>query len=100
MFTATPPDWKIDPVHPRHTPPLPSTYKPVTAHTTSFLTPCDKGDHMSSTTNEDNSKSDVNSSIDHVISSNDHVTYSDQVNSSDDESYTDDTISDHVSHNT
>ena len=84
MFPATPPDWQVDLAHPRHTPPLPSTYKPVTAHTSSFLTPCCKGDHMSSNVNDDHSESDVSSSSDHV-------------SSSDDEFHTNDIIIDHVS---
>lgn len=81
MFPAIPPDCQVELTHPRHTPPLPSTYKPVTAHTTSFLTPCGKGDYMSSNVNDDHS--DVSSSSDHV-------------SSSDDESDTNDIIIDHV----
>lgn len=86
MFAATPPEWQVDLAHPRHTPPLPSAYKPVTAQTTSFLTPCGKGDHMSSNINESNSESDD------VSSSSDHVSSDDDV-----ESHTDEIIIDHVS---
>lgn len=74
VFPATPSDWQVDLAHPRHTPPLPSIYKPVTAQTTSFLTPCGKGDHMSSNINEDHSESDASSSSDHVSSSDDEST--------------------------
>ena len=81
VFAAMPHDSQMDLAHPRHTPPLPSTYKPITTDTTSFLTPCGKGDHMSSNIDEN---SDVSSSSDHA-------------SSSDDESHTDDIIIDHVS---
>ena len=85
VFPATPSNQQADLVHPRHTPPLPSTYKPITAQMTSFLTPCGKGDHMSSsTTNDNHSESDDSSSSDHV-------------SSSDDDSHTNDIIIDHVS---
>lgn len=85
VFPATPSNQQADLVHPRHTPPLPSTYKPITAQMTSFLTPCGKGDHMSSsTTNDNHSESDDSSSSDHV-------------SSSDDDSHTNDIIIDHES---
>ena len=93
MLSATPSEWQVDPTRPRHAPPLPSTYKPVTAHTTSFLTPCGKQDHMSSNINESNSGSDhVSSTSGHVSSSSDHVS-----SDGNDESHTDDIIIDHVS---
>ena len=71
--------------HPRHTPPLPSTYNPINVHTTSFLTPCGKGDHKSSDVHDNSSESDTSSSS------------SDHVSSSDDESHSNDIIIDHVS---
>lgn len=79
LFPVTPSDLQVDVAHPRHTLPLPCTYEPISAQTTSFLTPCGKGDHMSSNVTE---TSDVSSSNDHVSSS--------------DESHTDDIIIDHV----
>jgi len=67
IFPVTPLDLQTNPSPPRHTPPKPSSYKPIVSHTTSFLTPCGNMDHVISGDNEEDHVSNTSSEMSNEI---------------------------------